>query len=959
MKTYGKRLLSLLLCCVLLLGLLPAAVFAEGEPVLTAGTVDRTSDTAATVKFTSNEVGAYYYAVVDADAEAPTIDTTVAGTPCDTTEQTITLTLTAGAKDVYIVVKDDEENVSQPLKITVPAFSVNLFDAFAALTDTTALPASFDYTLGSEPPYSIEDQTIYAKLLKVEITEADVGKTLNISFYEKTGSFPVAIMIFDDISGTEEQVAHGIGEVSYAPTKADTYYIALLGPKGCFGDCRAQLSLTEDPTDLITGFKALTDTTALPASFNYTLGSEDLYSYAEGGSSATFYARLMKVELEANSALNVSFAGAEESVDTSLWLFSESEGVFTRIKYVDNDSLNGSGESTQFVLADAGTYYLALSSYDDDDTGECHAEISLNAAPEVIPMEDGFKALKDTAVLPASFDYTLGSENILYTYTEDDGSGYTYTYTVYARLMKVELEASSVLNVSFAGAEESVDTSLWLFSENEGVFTLIEYIDSDSLNERGESAQFVLADAGTYYLALSGYDDDDTGPCHGEMSVTSYPNVYLGSLDFTVDPVPVPADGDKWSWDPETRTLTLEDGFSILCPDDDAITLPDGSVVVVKGEAAILSEYDEGINAGNLTVRGGAGSRLIIYASGDGIDSEDILIEDCALNIHAGSDGVYASGSITVRRSVLDITSTDEGLDSDYPGKGVTIESSTLRLVSAEEGIETRAGDITITDSDVNIDTTSEEEGIYASGAGNITVTGGRLVIAANKQALEGNKVTLSNVVFDLRTVNSDYSLLDMDSPDGFSLPGVFRLYDLAGNLLYEGEWKDELLIDDTLYVDNTQVFRAVSVQEHSWSEDWTTDDTHHWHECTDPYCMLTENSDKDGYGEHESELRNAKPATATEDGYTGDTVCKVCGKLLAAGQAIPATGEQPADPGQPVDPGQPADPGQPVNPGRPAAPNTPATGDSSHLLLWIVLLLTSCVGIVVTTVSVRKRIVK
>lgn len=940
MKTYGKRLLSLLLCCVLLLGLLPAAVFADGEPdttapVLTAGAVDRTSDTAATVKFTSDEAGNYYYAVVDANAEAPTIDTTAEGTPCDTTEQTISLTLTAGAKDVYIVVKDAAENVSLPLKIAVPVFSVNLYAAFAALTDATTLPASFDYTLGSEPPYSVGTETAYAKLLKVEIAEADVGKALNITFAEKTGAFPVTILVFDDISGTADPVAAGVSTVSYSLTKAGTCYIALAGSNAtATGDCHAELSIAEVPTDLIAGFKALTESTTLPASFDYTLGSEDPYSYTMGRDTYTFYAKLLKIDVtEANSRLVASFTGKDADLNAGILLFFQ-DGETIRM-------ITSAPKNLSYFLTNAGTYYIALSGNGTTVTGDCHAELSLTPPPEVIPMVDGFKALTETTPLPASFDYTLGSENTFYTHTFTDDEGYEDTYAVSAKLMKVELEANSFLSVSFAGAGGDVDTTLWLFSESDGVFTLIKRVDNDSLNGYGESTQFTLEDAGTYYLALASHCENENGPCHGEVSVISYANAYMGNLDFTVDPVPVPAEGDKWSWDPETKTLTLKDGFSIYCNDDDAITLPDGSVVVVEGEAAIISGYDDGIQGESLTIRGGAGSRLTISADDDGIYCDDVLIEDCTLNIQSGSDGVYAYGSITVRRSVLNIDSGDECLDSDYSGKGVTIEHSTLRLVSDEEGIETYEGDVIITDSDVNIDTTSEEEGIYAFGDGNITVTGGRLVIAACEEALEGNKVTLSNVVFDLRTVDDEYALLDMDSPDGFSLPGTLRLYDLAGNLLYEGEWKDELLNGDTLYVDNTQVFRAVSVQEHTWSEDWTTDDTHHWHECTDPYCMLTENADKDGYGEHEGELKNAKPATATEDGYTGDTVCKVCGKLLAAGQVIPATGEQPTNPSEPVN------------------PNNPGTGDGSHLLLWIALLLTSCVGIVVTTVSVRKRIVK
>ncbi len=39
------------------------------------------------------------------------------------------------------------------------------------------------------------------------------------------------------------------------------------------------------------------------------------------------------------------------------------------------------------------------------------------------------------------------------------------------------------------------------------------------------------------------------------------------------------------------------------------------------------------------------------------------------------------------------------------------------------------------------------------------------------------------------------------------------------------------------------------------------------------------------------TEIRNARTATCTEDGYAGDTYCTVCNALLAAGQVIPATG--------------------------------------------------------------------
>lgn len=96
----------------------------------------------------------------------------------------------------------------------------------------------------------------------------------------------------------------------------------------------------------------------------------------------------------------------------------------------------------------------------------------------------------------------------------------------------------------------------------------------------------------------------------------------------------------------------------------------------------------------------------------------------------------------------------------------------------------------------------------------------------------------------------------------------------------------------------------------HKWSEDWSGDENHHWHECTAEDCDVTENSLKDGYGEHNTELRGAKAATYTEEGYTGDTWCLVCNTKVASGTVIPKL-TRPTIPSIPG--GTPAQ--QPVNP--------------------------------------------
>ena len=96
---------------------------APAAPELTNGSAERLSDKEATVKFTSDEAGMYYYAVVNKGATTPTVDTTKNGKNAVAGENTITLNnLTAGAREIYIVVKNAGGVESAALKVDIPAF---------------------------------------------------------------------------------------------------------------------------------------------------------------------------------------------------------------------------------------------------------------------------------------------------------------------------------------------------------------------------------------------------------------------------------------------------------------------------------------------------------------------------------------------------------------------------------------------------------------------------------------------------------------------------------------------------------------------------------------------------------------------------------------------------------------------------------------------------------------------
>ena len=100
----------------------------SGSPLLSDGSATRSSKTAATVTFTSNVAGTYYYKVVDHDAAAPTVDEIKKSTTHGTAsagETTFTISnLTGDARDVYIVVVT-ASGESAPLKIGIPAYEPN------------------------------------------------------------------------------------------------------------------------------------------------------------------------------------------------------------------------------------------------------------------------------------------------------------------------------------------------------------------------------------------------------------------------------------------------------------------------------------------------------------------------------------------------------------------------------------------------------------------------------------------------------------------------------------------------------------------------------------------------------------------------------------------------------------------------------------------------------------------
>ena len=89
--------------------------------------------------------------------------------------------------------------------------------------------------------------------------------------------------------------------------------------------------------------------------------------------------------------------------------------------------------------------------------------------------------------------------------------------------------------------------------------------------------------------------------------------------------------------------------------------------------------------------------------------------------------------------------------------------------------------------------------------------------------------------------------------------------------------YTEDLVLSDvnsnSVYENNASISLTITTPHvHQWATNWTSDGTHHWHECTAEGCTLTAgtaNSGKDGYAEHNWTAANCTTAKT----------CSICGK--------------------------------------------------------------------------------
>ena len=162
----------------------------------------------------------------------------------------------------------------------------------------------------------------------------------------------------------------------------------------------------------------------------------------------------------------------------------------------------------------------------------------------------------------------------------------------------------------------------------------------------------------------------------------------------------------------------------------------------------------------------------------------------------------------------------------------------------------------------------------------NLKTSNSNLQVSANEADIEKTD-KFSNATF----ISNKFTGLNMDS--SFHAVAIadtqitllqFKVI-IAANCP-EGTYRvytEDLVLSDvdsnSVYENNASISLTITTPHvHQWATEWTSDDTHHWHECTAEGCTLTAgtaNSGKDGYAEHNWTAANCTTAKT----------CSICGK--------------------------------------------------------------------------------
>lgn len=540
-------------------------------PTLSAGSATRDSATTATVKFTSDEAGTYYYAVMEKGADEPADIASGVGTDMASGENTINLTnLTAGTKDIYIVAKDAMGNVSQTLQIVIPEF----------------IPT---YTISASPA------ALNFSKKTVGYTEAPDGQTVTIT---NTGNQTVTVTL---PTSTNYTITAGTGFFDGTAT---------LAPNG------TATFAVQPKTGLAVGSYSETLTisskhnTSAEVSLAFTVDPKSLDGAQVQVSGSYIYDGNAKEPSGENVTVTLHGEPLTENTDYTLSYEDNTDAGEATVKVSGTGNYSGTVTDT-FTIDPAPLTITGVTAegraYDGSNTVEI-TDVTL----------DGVKDGDDVSVNTSSLTGTLSSANAG-TYTEltltgtvnltgDDKDNYTLTLstegmtvtnvndesgvTISQAESTISIKDTYTPSKTYDGTALAVPTAEELKLSG-AVYTDVEFTWYKGTSADGAKLDSAPADAGTYYLVASISESNNTSASEATSEaitispkLVSNPTITLSGTSF------------EYTGSEIKPTVTVKDGETVIPASEYTVEYSNNTNV---GTATVTIKDVEG---GNYTVSG-------------------------------------------------------------------------------------------------------------------------------------------------------------------------------------------------------------------------------------------------------------------------------------------------------------------------------------------------------------------
>lgn len=365
-------------------------------PTLSNGSATRDSETTATVKFTSDEAGEYYYTVVESGATEPTDIVSGDGTNMASGENTITLTnLAEGAKDIYIVAKDAMGNVSQTLQIVIPEF----------------IPT---YTISASPAaLNFSNKT-------VGYTEAPDAKTVTIT---NTGNQEVTVTL---PTGTNYTITAGTGfadgTATLAPNGTATFAVQ---PKTglAVGSYSETLTISSNHN------------TSAEVSLAFTVDPKSLDGAQVQVSGSYIYDGNAKEPSGENVTVTLHGEPLTENTDYTLSYEDNTDAGEATVK------VSGTGNYSGTVT---GTFQIAKATPTVSDVA-VSSPATIYASTDISAITLTYTGTEGTVALDAGQTLTVGENSYRWTFTPTDSNNYeTATGTITLTVVEDTLDKIEV-----------------------------------------------------------------------------------------------------------------------------------------------------------------------------------------------------------------------------------------------------------------------------------------------------------------------------------------------------------------------------------------------------------------------------------------------------------------------------------------------------------------------------------